>query len=207
MPAAALIGGTKFSYVAITSGIEWLVFFDSAKAGESIFGFEVIPDLSFGDFRSWKHIVAIGDNARRMAVFAELTNGGSTFTNIIAPDATIGLDVKLGQGNFIGRGAHIGPLASMGDNTIINTHAVVDHESTIGSHSHVAVHAVIAGRCDIGEHVFIGAAATVIDGIQICAETTIGAGAVVVKDTHAPGIYVGVPAAPILSHQKAGNEE
>lgn len=184
--------------VAVAAGEKKVVFVDAgARPDETILGFDVIKIFRPEDFPGGRHIVALGDAGRRAGIFLELSRVGMTFSNVIAPDATLGLEACFGRAVFIGRGAHVGPLASIGDNTIINTHALVEHESSVGRNCHVAVNATIAGRCTIGDDVMIGAGATVIDGIRICAGTTVGAGAVVVKDIGTPGTYVGVPAVRI----------
>lgn len=181
--------------VAIATSVRNLVFVDQhARTGERLFGFDVIKTFTPENFFDCRHIVAIGDADKRTEIFRALTQLGCTFASLVAPDASIGIEARLGFGIFVGRGAHIGPQASIGDNSIINTHALVEHESSVGNNCHIAVNATIAGRCAIGDRVMVGAGATVIDGTRICADVIVGAGAVVVKHIELPGTYIGIPA-------------
>jgi len=170
-----------------------ILFIDThLKENKQLFGFPVVDTLP-SDF-SADHLIAIGDNQKRMALFQQLREHQIKFTSLVAQSAYLGKDHKIGQNVFIGHQAHIGPCVVIGDNTIINTRCIIEHDCHIGKHSHISVNAVIAGACELGDFVTIGAGATVIDNIKIAANITIGAGAVVVSDLTEPGVYVGVPA-------------
>lgn len=180
--------------VAIAAGYSELLFVDpAARDGETIAGVRVVRtfDSSFG---AQAAIIGVGDNRKRVSLFAEARRLRLPLPPILAPDATIGLDAMIGEGTFVGRGAHVGPFVRVGEDAIINTHAVIDHDSQIGSHVHVAVNASITGGCRVGDFAMIGAGAVLRDGVHVCAAAIIGAGAVVVADIIEPGVYVGVPA-------------
>lgn len=168
-----------------------LLFLDSnAREHESIYGY---PALSVEFPASIQQvIIGIGDNTLRRKLAEKYKQW--RYVNIIAQDAYIGHDARMGTGNFIAHHAHVGPSCVIGNHTIINTGASIDHESSVGSFSHLAPHVTVSGRSHIGDNVFMGAGSVVIDKVRIASHIVVGAGAVVVKDLTEPGTYVGVPA-------------
>ena len=151
------------------------------------------------------YIVAVGDNARRRALFEkrqEAQTGKSIA--VVSRFANVRMETKIETGTFVAPSASIGPQARIGFNSIINTGSVIEHETVIGNHTHIAPRAVICGRSEIGNLVFCGAGSTVIDGIRICDHVIVGAGAVVIHDITEPGVYAGIPARKIKDHQNAG---
>jgi sugar O-acyltransferase (sialic acid O-acetyltransferase NeuD family) len=184
--------------VALASGFADIVFVDPlARPSERILGFPVMTPAEYTTLQLpiAAFVVGLGDNVARAARFDDLKAdwpGGAA--RVVAADAHIGRDARIGAGSFVGYAAHIGPSAVVGDNVIINTRAIVEHEAVVGAHSHIAVNAVMLGRTRIGERVLLGAGAIVLDGVSVASDVTIGAGAVVVSDIDTPGRYAGVPA-------------
>ncbi len=172
------------------SSIQIIFVDENAREGETIYGFNVVSQVS--SICDWGWVVAVGDNMKRKKIFESLCV--DRIVSVISRDSYIGLNAKIGRGVFVAHSVHIGPSVEIGDNTVINTSAVIDHEVIIGAHCHIAPNSTISGRTVIGDNVFLGVGATVIDGIKICSDVVIGAGGVVVKDITIPGIYVGVPA-------------
>ncbi len=173
--------------------IEVILIDDCAKQGESILGCQVaktyIPNEN--DY----HIIAIGDNDKRKEMYLKLEkNNDYHFISIIAVNANLGMNVKIGSGCFIAQGAYLGPQSIIGDNTIINTGAIIEHEVKIGSHTHIAPNTTICGRTIIGDHVFCGAGSIIKDKVSVCDNVVIGAGAVVKDSITEAGTYIGVPA-------------
>lgn len=162
---------------------------EAAKPGEHLFGFEVVPTI---EVKSDKlYFVAIGDNLKRRQLQEELD---MPLAEVIAHNAYIGHESKIGAGCFVGHEAYIGPQAIIGNNTIINTRAIIEHEVQIGKDSQIAPGVIIGGRTRLGNNVFVGLGATIIDGLEIASNVVIGAAAVVVNNIHEPGTYVGTPA-------------
>jgi UDP-3-O-[3-hydroxymyristoyl] glucosamine N-acyltransferase len=90
--------------------------------------------------------------------------------NVIQPSATIGNDVVMWGGSFVG------------------------HESVIKDHCFVASHAVIAGLVTIEPNCFIGVNATIRDEITIARECVLGAGVVIMKSTREREVLIAPPA-------------
>ena len=139
-------------------------------------------------------IVAIGNAHVRKRIMARLSALGASFATVVAPEAVVSKDVRLGEGTVVMPGAIINTGAEIGTGVIINTAASVDHDCVVGDFCHVSVGARLCGTVSVGADSWIGAGATVINNIQICGGCMIGAGAVVVKDILEEGTYLGVPA-------------
>lgn len=118
----------------------------------------------------------------RAAVTARYAALGIEMESVIAPNANIMPEVKIGQGAQIMAGATLQPGALIGAGTIINTNASVDHDVHIGEHVHVAPGAVLCGGVHVGGLTHIGAGAVIIQGIRIGHGCVIGAGVSVTKD-------------------------
>ena len=162
---------------------------DNARPGEKIFGRKVFKQAEEGQFQA---ILAIGDNAKRKAFYDN--HPSFSYRNLVADDAYIGTETRIGEGNFIAHKAFVGPSCVIGTGNIINTGESLDHECRVGDFSHISVGATLAGKVTVGDRVFIGAGATVIDGVRIGSDIVIGAGATVTRDLLEPGTYVGTPA-------------
>ncbi len=180
---------------ALCSGYKALLFVDDkARSGERIMGFPVLTALP-AEAVADDAIAALGDNARRAALYHMLLAAGRhVLPTVWHPDARVAAEAVLEQAGFLGALSYIGPEARIGVNAIVNTGAIVEHECTVGPHGHVAIGARMAGRSHLGAFVLLGAGAVVLDGVRVCDHVQIGAGSVVTRDIVEPGIYVGVPA-------------
>jgi UDP-perosamine 4-acetyltransferase len=139
-------------------------------------------------------IGSVGSSALRRNIFDRFKDRNYRFTTIVHPSATVGMDVRLGEGVQLMAGAIIQPCASIGDNSIINTGASIDHDCRVGSHVHIAPGCTLSGNVLIGDRVHIGTGASIIQGVQIGSDCVIAAGAVVVRDVPEGRKVAGVPA-------------
>lgn len=181
--------GKVVADIALLNGYRDIIFIDSDEKKKECAGFPVISDESLLHNESGDKIVAIGNPSIRERIQKDI----ETIT-LIHPNATIGRNVKIGQGTVVMAGAVINSDATIGNGCIINTSSSVDHDCIIGNYAHVSVGAHICGTVKIGKGTWIGAGATVINNVNICDDCTIGAGAVVTKDIEEKGTYVGLPA-------------
>jgi sugar O-acyltransferase (sialic acid O-acetyltransferase NeuD family) len=141
-------------------------------------------------------VVAIGQNARRAAVFASLRAQGEEFVNAVHPSAVIAPDVELGSGIMICANVVLNPGAIIGNDVILNTACTIDHHRRIGAHSHIAPGVHLGGDIVIGKGALIGIGATVVPQCQIGEWATVGAGGCVTESVEAGATVVGVPARP-----------
>lgn len=136
-------------------------------------------------------IVAIGDNAIRAQLYADLLQTGWAPATIIHPSAIIAENVSIGAGSLLCAGSIIGPDSMLGENCIVNTGASIDHDCTIGDHCHVCPGARLPGACKLGEGVLIGTAATAIPNIVVGDWAVVGAGSVLIKNVESRSKVVG----------------
>ena len=158
------------------------------KKGNYVLNYEIIgSDDTIDSFiTSCKYfLVTLGQIKRakpRIDLYTKIKKAGGVLPNIISPNAYIGKNVIVGEGNIIMHSAIINTGAEIGNNCIINNMALIEHDTTIGNHVHISTGANINGNCRIGNGCFIGSGSTTIEGILIEDNVTIGAGSVIVND-------------------------
>ncbi len=123
----------------------------------------------------------MGKGTVREALYDKIKKSGYRLPNIIDPAAAVALDVKMGEGIFVGKQAVINAGTQIGDMCIINSAAVVEHDCMVGRYSHVAVGSVLCGGVHVGERTLIGAGAVVIQEVAVGENVLIGAGTVVTR--------------------------
>jgi sugar O-acyltransferase (sialic acid O-acetyltransferase NeuD family) len=139
-------------------------------------------------------VVAIGDNAARLAAQSAAAAAGLEPVNAVHPTAFVSPAASLGRGVVVCPNAAVVTGARLGDACVVNTAAVVDHECDLAEGVHVAPGALLAGRVTVGRLAFVGIGARVIQGIAVGERATVGAGAVVIENVPAGATVVGVPA-------------
>lgn len=142
-------------------------------------------------------IVALGDNAMRERLRAEVLAAGFTLVNAVHPAAVLSSSAVLGEGVAIMAGAVVNAETRIGDLAIINTGACVDHDGDLGAACHVGPRAALAGGVRVGARAWLGVGVSVIPGVRIGADAVIGAGAAVIADVAPGATAVGVPAREI----------
>lgn len=143
-------------------------------------------------------IVAIGDNATRLAVARTLQELGLRMVTIMHPGATVAASARIGQGSVVMAGGVVNPDCVIGEHCIINTSACVDHDCLVGDATHIAPGCQLCGGVKVGAGTLVGAGATVIPGISIGEHVVVGAGSTVIHDVPPRTKVAGCPARPLL---------
>lgn len=110
-----------------------------------------IPVLGcVNEYPRWREVadcvfIAIGNNALRERLTAELRAAGFVLVTIIHPRAFVSPSAVIGAGSAIMAGAIIGTEARLGEGVIVNCGAVVDHHCRVDDFGHLGVHAAMAG--------------------------------------------------------------
>lgn len=143
-------------------------------------------------------VVAIGDNALRLALSQEFLQCGVALATVVHPTAVVSQSVRLAPGSVVFARAVINPRSTVGMACIINTGAIVEHDAQIARGSHLCPGAALAGNVTVDELVTIGIGSCVVQGRRIGDRATIGAGSVVIRDVEAGAKVAGNPAKKIL---------
>jgi sugar O-acyltransferase (sialic acid O-acetyltransferase NeuD family) len=142
-------------------------------------------------------VIAIGDNATRAQLAAELRASGRPLVTVRHPHASIAADAVIGESTMVSAGAIVVTAAHIGRGAILNTGCTIDHHCRIGDFVHVAPGVHIGGEVSIGDLTLVGIGASVAPRCRIGAGCTVGAGAVVIRDVPDGTTVVGVPARPV----------
>ena len=139
-------------------------------------------------------IVAIGNNAIRLAKHHHLLQVGATLGTLIHPSAVISRYAKVGVGSVIMANCVINAFSKVGQASIINTAATIDHDCILEDGVHVSPGANLAGGVSVGESSWLGIGCQVKQLITIGNAVVVGAGATVVSNIDDHKTVVGLPA-------------
>lgn len=188
--------GKVIADIAVRNGYHILGFLDDNMEAKEVMGLPVLGKVADAEtyIDKAQMCVSIGNAKVRSTIMMGLLEKGASCPVLIHPNATIGMNVEIGEGTVIMAGAVVNPCAQIGRGCIVNTCASVDHDCVLEDYVHVAVGAHVSGTVHIGMNTWIGAGATIKNNVSITNDCMIGAGAVVVKNIDEPGVYVGIPA-------------
>ena len=159
---------------------------DPGLCGKRVYGYRVLgtrataPKLRTGLLRHV--VVAVGDNAARLAIAAMLARQGWSFASAVHPRASIARGVKIGAGSVVMAGAVLNSDARLGQHVIINTCASVDHDCRIGSGVHIAPGCRLCGGVRAGAGTLIGAGCVITPGVKLGRRVSVAAGSIVTRD-------------------------
>ena len=128
-------------------------------------------------------------NDVRREKFQYLKSLGYRSPNLIHPEAYIGPDVCMGEGNFIMERALISPMVTLGNSNTVWNLVVISHESKVGSFNHIACYC-LGGRSIVGNNCFFGINSSVRGGQPIADYTYVGSNAYIGFPTEEGGVYL-----------------
>ena len=149
-------------------------------------------------------LVSLGDNFYRKELVSKINKKFKNFkwATVIAQNAEIGNNVKIGVGTIIMKSVFINDDSIIKNHCLINSRCLIEHDNKILNFSSLAPKVITGGNVKVGNSSFIGIGSTIKNSINIGSNTIIGAGSVVVKDCDNSSIYVGVSAKKISKRKK-----
>ncbi len=146
--------------------------------------------------------IGIGNDAVRRSYFDRLTALDASLPPVVASNAWVARDARLGRGVFIGPGAIVAAGARLGDNCIVNTLASVDHDCDVGEDSQLTPGVTLASHIRTGRGCYFGMKSGVLPRLTLGEEVRVMAGSLVVRDVPDRVMVGGTPARIIPSGEK-----
>lgn len=141
--------------------------------------------------------VAVGNPDTRRVLQTQWQAAARHAATLAHPSATIGWDVELGPGSYIGAGSIATTHVRIGEGAQINAGCVISHDVVVGDYATLAPGVHLTGGVLVEAGAMIYTAATVLPGVRVGRGAVVGAGAVVVADVPPGTTFVGVPARPV----------
>ena len=155
---------------------------------------EYTKPISSFDPEEYMIMVAVADSKQRKAIVESLPNETKYFTFIHPTVLTMGEEIEIGEGSFIGAYSILTTNIRIGKHGILNRGNQIGHDSVIGNYFSAMPGSIVSGNVNIGEGVYMGTNSSVKEKKHISSNVIIGSNSTVVKNIITSGIYVGVPA-------------
>lgn len=139
-------------------------------------------------------VIGIGSGSVRRAIDSRVQAAGLAAATLVHPSATLGFDVRLGEGTVICAGARLTCNIVIGRHVQLNPNTTIGHDATLGSFVTVLPQAGVSGNVTVGDEVMLGTHSVVLQGLTIGERSMVGASACVVRDIPSDVIVKGVPA-------------
>lgn len=140
------------------------------------------------------YVVALDDPVERRAMDVLVRGWGMVPATLVHPGATIGSDVRLGEGSVVLDRARLTTNIEAGPGLWMGAGATLSHDGRVGDFVTIGPEANVTGNVSIGELATVGAGAAVIPGCRIGARSVVGPGSVVICDVGTGRSVDGVPA-------------
>lgn len=140
------------------------------------------------------YVVGVGSPRARAAIVSALDAAGFAAVSLVHPTATMGFDVRLGEGTVVCAGVRITTNVSVGRHVHLNLNATVGHDSVIGDFVSANPLVAVSGDCVVETGALLGSGSVVLNGLTVGAFAVVGGSACVVRSVPADAVVKGVPA-------------
>jgi len=164
----------------------WKVIGFADDAPEKASGnFEGYPMLGSVEKASKDHpgasvFIAIGDNAIRRKIYAELR--GHDFPALIDPSAQVSPTTEFKHGTFIAVQAVVSVGTEIGKFVIINARAGIGHDSSVGDFANIAPGVSLSGHTTVGSDAFMGTNSCTAPGMTVGEGAKVACGTPVLRN-------------------------
>jgi len=147
-------------------------------------------------------VLGVGLPRLKAALVQRLAALSLPWTTVVHPRATIGPNVRLGEGTYVAAGAIVTVNVRIGRFVTVNMHCQLAHDDVVEELAtlHPDVH--LSGNVTIGVGCELGTGSVVIPGARLGNWTVLGAGCVAVRSLPGEATYVGLPAQPVVRHTR-----
>ncbi len=146
--------------------------------------------------------VAVGEGRVRERLQHRAHEFGCGSTTLVHPSASVGWDIELGQGCYVGPLTVVTTHVRLGDGVQVNAGCTLSHDVVLGGFATLAPGVHLAGGVIVEEGATVYTGAAVLPRVRIGRGAVVGAGAVVTTDVPPGHTVVGIPAEPLKKHRK-----
>lgn len=139
-------------------------------------------------------VIGVGSPAARRSIAGRLEGTARRIATLVHPAATVGSQVRLGQGSVVCAGARLTTNIEVGRHVHINPNVTVGHDTVLGDFVSLNPASSVSGDCRVGAGTLVGVGAVILNQLNIGEGVVVGGAACVVKDVAAHAVVKGVPA-------------
>lgn len=144
--------------------------------------------------REVQFVIGIGTGKTRRIIDERLTSAGITAATLVHPTATLGHDVRIGQGTIVCAGVRATTNISLGRHVHLNLNTTVGHDGTLADYVTINPLVAISGWVTIGTETMAGTHSAILQNLAIGERSVVGAGSCVVRDVPSDVVVKGIPA-------------
>jgi hypothetical protein len=141
-----------------------------------------------------QYVIGIGTGQVRRRIDEKLSRCGIKAAALTHPSATLGYDVRVGEGTIICAGVRATTNISIGRHVHINLNCTVGHDSALDDYVTVNPLVAISGWVTVGAASMLGTHSAILQNLSVGSDSVVGAGSCVVRNVAPNTVVKGVPA-------------
>lgn len=176
-------------------------FLDDNKTALTNFDFthKIVGDLKCSKLKETDLlIVAVASPNLKQHLLEFYGNNSGNVITYIHPTATVGSEVKVGDGTIFAPYSLATSNIVIGKGCTINAFSSIGHDAVLGDFCTLSGHCDVTGNVILGDKVFMGSHASIIPKVQVGTGAVIGAGSLVIRNVKENTTVFGNPAKKIM---------